>query len=591
MIKRLKRRFIIVNFSILTCVLLAVIISIFAIMYNSEVKLSYELIESIMSKNRLFMSDPAPESLNEGSIIKDALDVSQMRNDYIRNDDRRPNNEGWDPEFPRGWDMPPENMEPRQIPTLPSPAVDEAEKDDADEIEQPAEIENNNNDDTDDDEAAPVITKSPETNKKNDLNNEQLPPANENNDNNIPKYEEEPQEVTTAPKKTEIKSEKTSVAPNENAFSETQSILDNRFRHDVEMPKKTEPDPFEGKVKRSYIYIEFKDVEQLEKIIYEYGASEDDEAVKKAAKTIFNDGKERGTINIGEEKYRFILHYEPRHTRYSIVLLDRTLEINTISRLLFTFLIITGAGLVFIFFISVLLANWTIKPVEKAWTQQKEFIANASHELKTPLTVISANTDVILSSPDDTVKNQKKWLNYIKNETTRMSKLVNSLLYIAKYDSNKINMIYSNIDLSNLISSIALQYEPLAFENNKHLITDIDEGLNISADEDKIKQVINILLDNAMKYSSEDGTIKISLKQPKPSSVCITISNTSEDIPKGQMDKIFDRFYRVDDSRNRKTGGSGLGLNIAKTIVENHKGSIVAVNKDHITSFIVTLSV
>ena len=235
-----------------------------------------------------------------------------------------------------------------------------------------------------------------------------------------------------------------------------------------------------------------------------------------------------------------------------------------------------------------LLANWTIKPVEKAWNQQKEFIANASHELKTPLTVISTNTDVVLSYPEDTVESQTKWLNYIKNETVRMSKLVNNLLCIAKYDAKRIETASEKIDLSNIVETISLQYEPLAFENKKTLITDIDSGIQILGDDDKIKQVVNILMDNALKYSLPDGTIKLSLKRIKQSSVCLTVSNTSENIEQEQLDKIFDRFYRVDTSRNRKTGGSGLGLNIAKTIVENHKGTINVVNKDNITSFIVT---
>jgi signal transduction histidine kinase len=128
----------------------------------------------------------------------------------------------------------------------------------------------------------------------------------------------------------------------------------------------------------------------------------------------------------------------------------------------------------------------------------------------------------------------------------------------------------------------------MIFENNKSLITDIDEDLNLLGDEDKIRQLINILMDNALKYSLDEGIIKVSLKKIKQTSVCLTISNSSVDISKDQLDKIFDRFYRVDDSRNRKTGGSGLGLNIAKTIVDSHKGNIHVVNKDNITSFIIT---
>lgn len=149
----------------------------------------------------------------------------------------------------------------------------------------------------------------------------------------------------------------------------------------------------------------------------------------------------------------------------------------------------------------------------EAWDQQKQFIADASHELKTPLTVISTNTDVILSNSNDTVESQSKWLNYIKNETIRMTKLVNSLLYIAKYDANETKILLKKINLSNIISSICLQYEPLIYENNKKLITNIDNNITIMGDEDKIKQLLNILMDNALKYSLNNGIIKISLKK------------------------------------------------------------------------------
>ena len=225
---------------------------------------------------------------------------------------------------------------------------------------------------------------------------------------------------------------------------------------------------------------------------------------------------------------------------------------------------------------------------EKLEKMRTDFLSNVSHELKTPLTVISTNTDVILSNSSDTVESQSKWLNYIKNETIRMTKLVNSLLYIAKYDANETKILFKKINLSNIISSICLQYEPLIYENNKKLITDIDNNITIMGDEDKIKQLLNILMDNALKYSLNNGIIKISLKKNKQSNVYITVSNSSETINKEQLNKIFDRFFRIDSSRNRKTGGSGLGLNIAKSIVEIHKGSINVMNKDNITSFIIT---
>ena len=648
MIKRLKRRFIIVNMSILTCVLVGVLVTVFIMMYSSEVKMSNDLMDSLMSQMH-FENDDGPPPMREfdgqsdmsGEPLADngnCLDVLRLNNDMpdwnefwnnYWNDFQNGNNGGNNFGQP-WWNWGDPNMQP---PNGESPKPPEESKPDNKPENKPDEP--NDEDDKEDDEK-PAETKPRSTQP----NNVKPKPKVTTPNTTTPKATAPPLRQTTVkvqstkavtvnaapvtravytdapynenteysettkkkkPEKTTVKTTlatsattvTTTVKINQSAKNTPLIITDEKRDPPDDMWGKVEPDPFKGKVKRSYIYVEFKDVEQLEKIVYKYNDSttaEDDDAVKQAAIEIFNDNDETGTITLGDEKFRYLFQYDPPKNMYSIILLDRTLEINTINRLLFIFLFIAGAGLILIFLISVLLANWTIKPVEKAWTQQKEFIANASHELKTPLTVISANTDVVLSSPDDTVKNQRKWLNYIKNETDRMSKLVNSLLYIAKYDANRIELVYSKIDLSDLLSSICLQYEPLVYEKAKNLFTDIDANIEINADMDKIKQVINILMDNALKYSLENGFIKVSLKSPKPSTVCMTISNNSLNIDEESIEKLFDRFYRVDDSRNRKTGGSGLGLNIAKTIVESHKGTIRAINKNNITAFIVTFN-
>lgn len=566
MIKRLKLRFIIVNMSILTCVLISILVSIFIMMYSSEVKISYELMESIIDQKKFGVNKPMPEAFISD---KDTVNLSFNNNlkdnrpDNFENDNKYdfPDDRNFPHEYPERPDdrFPPDEFDPNQSPVPSSPAspsqttaVKQTEK--------------------------TVKTTAAAAEKNKVFSDENV--ITDNNANRI---------ITKSSENKTTKNSEKSVENTETSeFSSAETSPDYKIPIEKEPDRKNEPDPFRGKVKRSYIYVEFEDIDNLEKIIYQYCTSEDDKSVKIAANQIFNEKQERGKITVNNEYYRYIFRYDPPKMKYCIILLDRTLEINTINRLLFIFIIIAGVGLIFIFLISVILANWTIKPVAKAWNQQKEFIANASHELKTPLTVILTNTDVVLSNSEDTVGNQSKWLNYIRNETVRMSKLVNSLLYIAKYDANRIKIIYSKINLSNLVSSICLQYEPLVFENNKTLITDIDDNIEILGDEDKIKQVINILMDNALKYSSNEGTIKLSLKKIKQSSICMTVSNTSEYISKKQLENIFNRFYRIDDSRNRKTGGSGLGLNIAKTIIESHKGTISAVHNDNITSFIIT---
>lgn len=582
MIKRLKLRFIIVNMSILTCVLISILISIFILMYSSEVKLSYELMESISNqKNKAInnfdnvSSNIIDYGTNEFRLLNNEFD------DYFNNNEKN-QEPPWRPPDSDPNNYPDDNM---------WPFPDEHPKDDdkpfvytsppltSEPYNIITEFQNNQNN-----TETTVVKDKEETKKYNSVTEPAITnPVNENNVNN----ETEKKNQNDIKNSTESSQNKITKVSSLSKTTVVTNIVSKKIP-DEKQHDENFPDPFKGKVKRTYIYIEFNDINHLDSIIYQYCDSENDEAVKKAAVQIFNSKKDRGKISIDKNKYRYLLKYNPPKDNYSIVFLDRTLEISTINRLLFIFIIITGIGLIFIFFISVLLANWTIKPVAKAWDQQKQFIADASHELKTPLTVISTNTDVILSNSSDTVESQSKWLNYIKNETIRMTKLVNSLLYIAKYDANETKILFKKINLSNIISSICLQYEPLIYENNKKLITDIDNNITIMGDEDKIKQLLNILMDNALKYSLNNGIIKISLKKNKQSNIYITVSNSSETISKEQLNKIFDRFFRIDSSRNRKTGGSGLGLNIAKSIVEIHKGSINVVNKDNITSFIIT---
>lgn len=582
MIKRLKLRFIIVNMSILTCVLISILVSIFILMYSSEVKLSYELMESISNqKNKVInnfdnvSSNIIDYGTNEFRLLNNEFD------DYFNNNEKN-QEPPWRPPDSDPNNYPDDNM---------WPFPDEHPKDDdkpfvytsppltSEPYNIITEFQNNQNN-----TETTVVKDKEETKKYNSVTEPAITnPVNENNVNN----ETEKKNQNDIKNNTESSQNKITKASSLSKTTVVTNIVSKKIP-DEKQHDENFPDPFKGKVKRTYIYIEFNDINHLDSIIYQYCDSENDEAVKKAAVQIFNSKKDRGKISIDKNKYRYLLKYNPPKDNYSIVFLDRTLEISTINRLLFIFIIITGIGLIFIFFISILLANWTIKPVAKAWDQQKQFIADASHELKTPLTVISTNTDVILSNSSDSVESQSKWLNYIKNETIRMTKLVNSLLYIAKYDANETKILFKKINLSKIISSICLQYEPLIYENNKKLITDIDNNITIMGDEDKIKQLLNILMDNALKYSLNNGIIKISLKKNKQSNVYITVSNSSETINKEQLNKIFDRFFRIDSSRNRKTGGSGLGLNIAKSIVEIHKGSINVMNKDNITSFIIT---
>lgn len=273
-------------------------------------------------------------------------------------------------------------------------------------------------------------------------------------------------------------------------------------------------------------------------------------------------GKAMG--NIGTFKY----YIEQKSYGKIVVFVDNSMQINSTIRLFWSSIVVGFAALIAIFFIAIYLSTWAIKPVEKSYEAQRQFVADASHELKTPLTVISANADVLLSEMED-----NKWLRFIKSETVRMSELVNNLLYLAKSDAVEQKHISCEFDLSNSILGAVLPFESICYENNKTLILDIKEGITYNGDERRLMQVVIILLDNAIKNSDECGTIKVVLSAQKGKK-CILVYNTGEGISEEDKVKIFDRFYRGDSSRARQTGGYGLGLSIAKTIIETHKGKL-----------------
>lgn len=272
------------------------------------------------------------------------------------------------------------------------------------------------------------------------------------------------------------------------------------------------------------------------------------------------------------EDLRFLKQNTPSGLR--IVFADRSYEISSLTHLVQTATFVGIGSLFAFFFISLFLANWVLKPIEKSWEQQKQFIADASHELKTPLTVILANAGIILSHKDDKVVNQSKWLEYIQTEAQRMTTLVNNLLFLAKTDDAKNNEIYSDVNFSDTLWSSMLPLESVIYEQEKILESNIEPDIFVRGDESKLKQLIVILIDNACKYSEKKGKIMVELTK-KQDKVKLTVNNnTGEIIPKDQIDNIFVRFYRVDKSRAREKGGYGLGLAIAESIVKSHNGKI-----------------
>ena len=250
----------------------------------------------------------------------------------------------------------------------------------------------------------------------------------------------------------------------------------------------------------------------------------------------------------------------------NIVFADMTSEINTINSLIRNCIIIGSASFVAFLIISLLLAKWAVKPVDTAWTRQKQFVADASHELKTPLTVIMTNAEMLKAS-DCNASARDKFSSSILTMSHQMRGLVESLLELARIDSGSAKMALAPVDLSAVAYEAVLPFEAVFFEKELTLNTDIDENIQIKANESQMRQLIEIFLDNAQKYSFPDTAVTVSLKQVGKKYCRLSVENIGEPISKEDLKNIFKRFYRVDKARSMNHS-YGLGLSIAEGIAK-----------------------
>lgn len=284
-------------------------------------------------------------------------------------------------------------------------------------------------------------------------------------------------------------------------------------------------------------------------------------------KTIQNGLEQTPQRGVVSSRYLYLMR-QNKNGSTQIYFLDHSLEHDMTYRL-FSLCILAGTGGILVLFVCVwFLSGWMVRPVEHAFEKQKQFIADASHELKTPLTIISANAEVLSAT-----LGTNKWLANILAQTQRMNALIRDLLDLAKLDSGTQKNNFAEFNLSSTISASALFFESCAFESHKTFQMEISENILFFGNESAIRQLAAILLDNAFKYSGEGQTVKISLSR-KGEKKILTVYNTGKGISQEDQKHIFERFYRSDSSRSRESGGYGLGLAIAKSITEAHGGSI-----------------
>ncbi len=260
-----------------------------------------------------------------------------------------------------------------------------------------------------------------------------------------------------------------------------------------------------------------------------------------------------------------------------------------VGSLAFPFALAGLAALVAFLLLSFFLSGWAVGPVERAWRQQQQFIADASHELKTPLTVIIANDAILSAMPDEKIGDQKKWIESTDTEAHLMQGLVNDMLYLAQMEGGRREEVGGTVDLSDLVESVSLQFDSVAFERGVMLEDEVEPGLQIEGDAVRLKRMVGTLVDNACKYTEVGETADVKLRR-EGSACVLAVHNTGKPIDPEDLPHLFDRFYRADKARTSGKGGYGLGLAIAKSIVEDHGGTIaVASTPVAGTTFTVTL--
>lgn len=285
-----------------------------------------------------------------------------------------------------------------------------------------------------------------------------------------------------------------------------------------------------------------------------------DDDLERLARSIIKGGRDNGTENN-------LAFYKTDKEGYTLVtFMDNTI-VNENAMTLFRYtLIFGGVALVIFFFLSVFLARKIVNPLEESYQKQKQFISDAGHELKTPVSVVSANAELLSRELGD-----NQWLQNIQYENERMGMLVGQLLDLARTEDVAPQM--EHINLSRLVDGEALPFESVAFEKGLVLNINITSNIGVVGNSTQLKQIVSILLDNAIRHSKGGGEVWLTLTK-EHGFAKLSVINKGDEIPEEQRTKIFERFYRVDTARNSEDKHYGLGLAIAKAIATSHKGHI-----------------
>ncbi|MBQ8869623.1 MAG: HAMP domain-containing histidine kinase [Oscillospiraceae bacterium] len=267
-------------------------------------------------------------------------------------------------------------------------------------------------------------------------------------------------------------------------------------------------------------------------------------------------------------RYRYLL--SENGAGYRVIFLDCTKDLETFQTFLLSSVGISLLGLLAVFVLMVFLSARIVRPVSESYEKQKRFITDAGHEIKTPITIIDADAEVLESEIGES-----EWLSDIKSQTRRLAELTNNLIYLSRMQEGKTSIQSIDFPISDVVRETALSFNSRALTEQKELSVFTEPMLSFKGDEKAIAQLVSILVDNAIKYSDPESKIHLSLRK-NGKNLDLSVYNKAANIQTQNLDRLFDRFYRDDPSRNSKTGGQGIGLSIAKAIAEAHGGKIVA---------------
>lgn len=309
-----------------------------------------------------------------------------------------------------------------------------------------------------------------------------------------------------------------------------------------------------------------------------YAGLEDTEELTAILEDCLNQGPTEGVI----QSYGLRYLRQDNGLYRKLAFVDMSMESRLLREMMGSYLVIALAAFLLLLGVSAILARWATAPVERAWSQQRQFLSDASHELKTPLTVILSNAELLSALPLE--ERPARWTDNILSESHQMKNLVEEMLTLARADNLALPPVLAEVSLSETAEDCALAFEPVAFEAGKPLEYHVAEGVSVLGDGDKLRRLVSILLDNAVKYGAEGGTITLTLEKTERQAR-LTVFNPGEPIPAEQLSRLFERFYRADASRGEKSG-FGLGLSIAAVIAQEHKGTLRAESGGEGTRFV-----